>query len=187
MSGGGDERKRILDRWEPVKYSRMVRSRSSLVIVPDIDAPVEDMLGSLLRVMGLADARMQLWVVPPTLDLRDALMVVAFCVVENPALKPTNDLLAIRIGYLLMGLRYRAHPHGVYYYLNGAFRRVEELQDVTMRRFEFILTLVQKLFCVAAHNDLPRGLNALFEQLEPLCIGVEAADPVCSSDLVAKK
>ena len=147
MTGAdSDNAKRLLELWESERFSRLVRRRLDLPqIEPDIELPDEDLRESLYRVKDATDLEMAVWTHAPLQNVRDAIYVIALCILENPQVRPSNDLLVTRVCSLLCSDRYRAHPDGVVCYINGSFRRLEELQEPTMRRIEYLLTLAQKI------------------------------------------
>ena len=71
-----DYRKRVLDMWEPDKYSRMVNRRTLQGIAADVEDEGESMLQFIKRISGEVSALVAAWDPPPSEIVKDAQKIV---------------------------------------------------------------------------------------------------------------
>ena len=137
--------KRLLEEWEPESFAKLAQRRIGVAIQREVceeEASMKDLLEDILTKTA---EQLETWLSVPTSLEKDALKIVALYVQDKLMWMVTNDILFTRIAALLMGKQFRAHSEGVFQYRNGAFWRVEELPEVTMRRCERALNLAAEL------------------------------------------
>eukprot|EP00959_Pyramimonas_sp_CCMP1952_P299828 6271318-Pyramimonas_sp.AAC.1 len=61
---------------------------------------------------------------------------------------------------------FRAHSDGVVKYINGSFRRVDEVPEITMRRCQSALHIAQFIFLDIGNMALRRDAAAVFDAIK---------------------
>ena len=91
-----------------------------------------------------------------------------------------TKLLGTMLGDVL-----KAHPDGVYYYLNGAWVRVEEIPEFLLRSMEVVLVKARALYKVVMESNAARDWAEVFGVFQNQVIG-KNPKPACDFEFSAK-
>jgi len=158
----------VLQRWEPETFRRMYEEGMEEEEFEVDEIPCDESIRDAgRRVLFRFEETIGEWPTPPADRTRRALLVVALaieddCVVWNK----NNNILLTRLFALLYDGQARAHPDGVYQKKNGAFKKVESIDERELRGLEDALGLARNYFLALMKSNVAQEWTAVFQYLK---------------------
>lgn len=184
--GGADYNERVLARWEAPQFERLVRRRIDLAMHVDRVAEEESLRASVERTQRRVAAELEQWDLEPDAEITAALEIICYLITDQPTIERGNDLLACRIVAFIVDKSTRAHTCGCYSYKNGAFRRVEELDEPVLKRVERVCKTAQKVLRHVARQNIGRNIKAVVAAVEDVAFDLSGQAPVLAGDLARR-
>lgn len=181
-AGQGEYKKRVLQLWEPEKFSRLLHRRSDFVFVRNVEGEADNMVTTAKKVHAQTAAILAAWPLAPRDLEKDALPVLVLYMMENRAWSIQNDIVCTIITSIVLGDTARAHDDGVVRYNQGAFRPIEELPDNDLRKLESTLQLCTILMREVMNKNVEHDLAMVMTALQPLSRVMDRLDLTTSAD-----
>ena len=182
-SSSPNYRKQVLDLWEPESYRRRLERQTLSDVQPDVGQEITRMPALISSTKAYVEQQVSGWPTPPSTLLCNALAIVCHCVTERCHWSPTDDLLATQLAALMFVNEFRAHSDGFRCYQNGAFRRLDELQEPTVRA---ILTTLDASMVILKHvstEGTQRECASVMQAAAPKAHEFQYTPPLTSGDL----
>lgn len=158
--------KRVLDRWEPQEFQRILRRRSEFAFDEDKEGEPDDMNKICENVREKVIELIADWDPQPLGHEKDALCVVALYVMEDRVWNTQNDMVATLLLGTIFGRFLRAHSDAVVMYHQGAYVEIEEIGASDMRRIEVALLTAALLFKEIMPAVVAKEVVAVFQHVK---------------------
>ena len=138
---------------ECAEFTELLQTDIALEIEPDIvprDSTFADDNAACRTKMRNTIA---VWDPPATPLVEHALRIVGLYVDTKFVWHASNDILMTRIIDLLFQEEFRAHPEGVFQYVDGHWSRIQEFNYRTARRLEKVLGCASFFFKALIEKD----------------------------------
>ncbi|CAK0872034.1 unnamed protein product [Prorocentrum cordatum] len=163
-----DSTKRILERWEPADFQRILRRRGEFAFAREVEGEPDNMLSVIAKVRAKAAELIAQWPALPDESEKDALNVIALYAMEDRLWSPHNDVVAMLIAGVVFGPLLVAHDDGVFVYKQGAFQLIEEFSATDTRRLELALLKAAAMFKEIMGDVVNKDVTAVFDAMLPL-------------------
>ena len=178
--------KRVLDQWEPTEFAEMIAEAVPLEFQPEEERKCETLKEADDQVKHTVSELISAWPQAPSTDMLGALYVLALFVQEDFVWNASDDILATRLIDLICGDLFRAHSDGVYEYMHGDWRFIEEIKYHVVRKVQKTLGTAAKVFAFLVSKDIKRDLADVFHLLRDNHAVVGAGCSACRSSFVRK-